>query len=83
MFNRSLIFNNNISSWGVSYVTGMNSMFTGVEQYEQKICEWNLEGKMIVKMFMNTQCTKVECVDCPPLVTISSCLETQQSINRK
>ena len=66
MFNRALIFNNDISSLDVSSIIGMNSMFTGAEQYEQKMCEWNLEGKMVVKMFMNTQCTKVECVDCPP-----------------
>ena len=65
MFNAALAFNNDISSWDVSAVDTMESMFDDAEQFEQKMCEWNLEGKNVQDMFTNSQCTEVECVECP------------------
>jgi len=43
----------------------MESMFDGAEQFEQQLCEWNLEDKNVENMFRNSQCTEVECVECP------------------
>jgi len=43
----------------------MESMFDEAEQFEQQMCEWNLEGKDVLNMFRNNQCTEVECVECP------------------
>merc|ERR1712160_43455 len=65
MFHSALAFNNDISSWDVSAVITMESMFDEAEQFEQQMCEWNLEGKDVLNMFTNNQCTEVECVDCP------------------
>jgi len=43
----------------------MESMFFAAEQFEQQMCEWNLEGVNVENMFTNSQCTEVECVECP------------------
>ena len=39
-------------------------MFFDAEQYEQKMCEWNLPTT-VGNMFTNSKCTIVECIDCP------------------
>ena len=65
MFNQATVFNNDISSWDVSAVITMESMFDEAEQFEQQMCEWNLEGVNVENMFRNSQCTQVECVECP------------------
>jgi len=65
MFNSALAFNNDISSWDVSAVITMQSMFNAAEQFEQQLCEWNLVDKNVQNMFTNSQCTEVECVECP------------------
>ena len=65
MFQKALVFNNNISSWDVSSVLSMESMFDGAEQFEQKICDWNIDEFTTVRgMFLNSKCTVAECVEC-------------------
>jgi len=65
MFNQASIFNKDISSWDVSSVINMASMFRYATQFGQQMCEWNLEGKEVQNMFEDSQCTEVECVECP------------------
>ena len=72
MFNQATVFNNDISSWDVSAVMTMESMFNAAEQFEQKMCEWNLEGKNVQNMFTNSECTVDECVGCTSSPTTSS-----------
>jgi len=43
----------------------MRHMFKLAGQFEQRMCEWNLEGKNVEDMFTDSQCTAVECVECP------------------
>merc|ERR1712238_98128 len=65
MFNEASIFNKDISGWDVSSVINMASMFNKATQFGQKMCEWKLEGKVKNNMFEGSQCTEVECVECP------------------
>ena len=65
MFKFAPVFNIDISIWDVSAVITMESMFDEAEQFEQQLCEWNLEGVNVLNMFRNSQCTEVECVECP------------------
>jgi len=54
----------------------MESMFEDAEQFEQQLCEWNLEEKNVKHMFTNSPCdvivTEVECVECTSSPTTSS-----------
>jgi len=53
----------------------MESMFEDAEQFEQQLCEWNLEEKNVKHMFTNSPCdvnvTEVECVKCTSSPTTS------------
>ena len=53
-FDGARIFNNDVSSWDVSYVYSMDQMFNNAEKYEQKMCEWNLEGKEVGILCLRT-----------------------------
>merc|ERR1712238_559761 len=58
--------------WDVSSVTYKDSMFEGASQFGVKLCDWNLAGtKYVNRMFTNSNCTVIECVECTSLPTIS------------
>ena len=65
MFNEASIFNKDISSWDVSLVISMHSMFRDAAEFRQEMCEWNLEDINVGEMFTNSKCTIAFCVDCP------------------
>ena len=47
-------------------------MFEGASQFGVKLCDWNLAGtKNVNRMFTNSNCTVIECVECTSLPTIS------------
>merc|ERR1712238_31772 len=65
-------FNGDVSKWDVSSVTDMTSVFDGASQFGVKLCDWDLAGtKNVNRMFTNSNCTVIECVECTSLPTIS------------
>ena len=63
MFYSSPGFNNDISSWDVSAVTTMQSMFKEASQFGQKLCELNIgEDTSVGGMFADSKCTVADCV---------------------
>ena len=44
LFKNNSTFNQNISSWDVSSVTNMGSMFDGAEAFNQPIGDWDVSN---------------------------------------
>ena len=58
MFYSAQLFNQNISSWDVSSVTDMSSMFNHATQFEQNLGSWDISNvTSMANMFSNVTLT--------------------------